>query len=79
MASQGGREKVNQGEQWQGGKCKRTDGPVGKVGGRKEVHRGGSAHYKLRGEEDTLKGLHHIKMQHKKPKSGADLGASICT
>lgn len=25
------------------------------------------------------RGLHHIKMQHKKPKSGVDLGASICT
>lgn len=40
--------------------CKGTEGPVGKVG-TEEVHRDGSAYYKLRGEEETLKGYTTLK------------------
>lgn len=36
------------------------EGPVGKVR-REEVHRGGSAYYKLRREEETLKGYTTLK------------------
>lgn len=78
MAGRGGRgreETVNGGER---------QGAVQREGrsswkSKEEVHRGGSAYYRLRGEEETLEGYTTFKMQRKKPKSGADLGASICT
>lgn len=44
-----------------GGRCKGREGPVGKVKRREEVHRGGSAYYRLRGEEETLEGYTTLK------------------
>lgn len=52
--------------------------PAGKVR-REEVHRGGRCILQVERRGRDTKGLHHIKMQHKKPKSEVDLGASICT
>lgn len=67
------------------GKSRRTMAGVQRNGGsswkRKEEGRGAQGWeciLQVEWREGDTKGLHHIKMQHKKPKSRVDLGASIC-